>query len=129
MARPIPDIGDLSKLDKEIKPKETKSTIDAAFYSLRSKPSNNFVLGSICGWFAGMTVVRVGKIAAFGLGGGILMLHFASEWDYIRVNWERVRQAAGESRKLTERFLSFVRRNSSSSIGFAGGFFFGVASA
>lgn len=75
-----------------------------------------------------MTVIRVGKIAAFGLGGSVLILHFASEGGYVNVNWERIRETARRSQEWMEKGLAFLMRNSCFSVGFVGGFFFGVAS-
>ncbi|KAJ8710918.1 hypothetical protein PYW08_009433 [Mythimna loreyi] len=109
-------------------PRKTPSIFDVTIDGLKSNTSKNLILGTITGWVSGISLVRVGKIAAFGLGGGIIFLHFAAEFGYINVNWEKVKETAEESQEWMERFLQFVRKNSCFSVGFLGGFFFGVAS-
>ncbi|XP_030027401.2 FUN14 domain-containing protein 1 [Manduca sexta] len=129
MARPIPSIHprDLTHFD-EIKPRASKSLVNLAIDTIKDKSSKNLVLGTVTGWATGASFVRVGKIAAFGLGGGVLLLHFATELGYIQVNWERIREAAAESQACVECFLQFVKKNSCFTVGFIGGFCFGVAS-
>lgn len=129
MSRPIPDLRHISKLDGPERDKD-KSYFDVAVEKIsRNRPSRNLVLGTATGWLAGAGAVKVGKIAAFGLGGGILLLHFACEWGYIHVNWERVKEAGRQSQDAVDAVFWFVRRNSCYSVGFVGGFFFGIASA
>lgn len=133
MARPIPiPHSDLSKIPKpsvkDLSPKESLSLIDVTIDSIKSNTSKNLILGTFSGWLAGVTVIRVGRIAAFGLGGGIILLHFAAEFEYINVNWDRVKEAAGESQAWMEKILRFVKKNSCFSVGFFGGFFFGIGS-
>lgn len=131
-ARPIPDI-DLRKVSKlsedEIKPREDRSLFDITVDRIsHHRTSRQLVLGTFSGWLAGVTVIKVGKIAAFGLGGGIILLHFASECGYIHVNWERVRESVGHSQAWMEKVVHFVKKNSCYSVGFVGGFFFGFPS-
>lgn len=133
MARPIPhtDLRSLSeRAGKELSPKESQSSsiIDVTIDTIKSKTSKNLILGTVSGWAAGVALVRVGRVAAFGLGGGILLLHFAAECGYIHVNWDRVKDAAAGLQRLADRALRFVNNNSCYSVGFFGGFFFGVAS-
>ncbi|KAF9412166.1 hypothetical protein HW555_009239 [Spodoptera exigua] len=131
MARPIPhaDLRLLPKQsDKENKPKDSQSFLDITIDGIKNTTSKNLLLGTVTGWAAGVSVVRVGRIAAFGLGGGIILLHFAAELGYINVNWDRVKETAGESQQWLDRVLRFVKKNNCFSVGFMGGFFFGVAS-
>ncbi|KAH9640142.1 hypothetical protein HF086_018384 [Spodoptera exigua] len=131
MARPIPhaDLRLLPKQgDKENKPKDSQSFLDITIDGIKNTTSKNLLLGTVTGWAAGVSVVRVGRIAAFGLGGGIILLHFAAEFGYINVNWDRVKETAGESQQWLDRVLRFVKKNNCFSVGFMGGFFFGVAS-
>ncbi|XP_028166886.1 FUN14 domain-containing protein 1-like [Ostrinia furnacalis] len=130
MARPIPDINlrDISK-QEDIKPRESRSYFDLTLDRItNNRSSRNLVFGTLSGWVAGVSVIRVGKVAAFGLGGGVILLHFASELGYINVNWDRVREAAGQSQAWVDRVMQFVKKNSCFSVGFVGGFFFGIAS-
>ncbi|CAH1640531.1 unnamed protein product [Spodoptera littoralis] len=131
MARPIPhtDLRHLPKqADKELKPKETQSFLDITIDGIKHTTSQNLLLGTITGWGAGVSIVRVGRIAAVGLGGSIILLHFAAEFGYINVNWDRVKETAGESQQWLDRVLRFIKKNNCFSVGFMGGFFFGVAS-
>lgn len=133
MARPIPETPDFdlrnkSKKDiEEVKSKESKSIFDISD-KICSNTSKNFFLGTFSGWMAGVTVVKVGRIAAFGIGGSVILLHFASELGFINVNWERVKESARQSQAWLDWLLKLIRNNGCYSIGFIGGFFFGVGS-
>ncbi|CAK1591409.1 unnamed protein product [Parnassius mnemosyne] len=129
MAKPIPDIN-LSELSKyAAKPKEESSIFEVAVNKInKCSSSKNLLVGTFSGWVTGVGVSKVGKVAAFGLGGGVILLHFACEFGYIHVNWEKIREGVANSQELMEKFLRFVKRNSCLSVGFIGGFFFGVAS-
>lgn len=128
MAKPIPELN-LSELSKFApKPKED-SIFEVTVNNITKRSSSTRLLvGTAGGWVTGVGVSRVGKVAAFGLGGGIILLHFACELGYIHVNWEKVRDGVGRSQDLIEKVLRFVKKNSCLSVGFIGGFFFGVAS-
>lgn len=129
MANPIPniDLRYLSKLDA--KPQE-KSIIDEAIQRLpKSNSTKDLLLGTFSGWVAGVCITKVGKVASFGLGGSIILLHFASELGYINVNWERIKEAISRNQELVDKALRFVKKNSCFSVGCVGGFFFGMASA
>lgn len=45
---------------------------------------------------------------------------------YVNVNWDRVKEAAAQSQAWAERTVNYVKANSCFSVGFLGGFFFGV---
>ncbi|XP_046973685.1 FUN14 domain-containing protein 1-like [Vanessa cardui] len=130
MAKPIPeiDLRNISKKD-EIKCKEDKTFYDETIDKISKYNNKELILGTFGGWIAGVGVAKVGKIAAFGLGGGIILLHFATEIGYINVNWERVSEGVGYCQDLIDKLLRFVKKNGCFSVGFIGGFFFGVASA
>lgn len=38
----------------------------------------------------GFITMKIGKIAAVGLGGGVIMLHIASQKGYIDINWDKI---------------------------------------
>ncbi|KAJ8709947.1 hypothetical protein PYW07_009313 [Mythimna separata] len=109
-------------------PVKVPSVFDITIDGLKSNTSKNLILGTFTGWLSGLTLIRIGRIAAFGLGGGIILLHFAAEFGYINVNWDKVKETAEGSQAWMEKLLQGVRRNSCFSVGFLGGFFFGVAS-
>ncbi|XP_072948390.1 uncharacterized protein [Epargyreus clarus] len=126
MAKPIPDI-DLRMLSKKDE-KGTESVIDSTINKInKKKSSRDLVLGTFSGWLIGVGSYKVGKISAFGLGGSIILLHLASEFGYIHVNWDRVKEALNQSQELLEMVVQFAKKNSCFSVGFVGGFFFGVA--
>ncbi|XP_068625328.1 FUN14 domain-containing protein 1-like [Battus philenor] len=128
MAKPIPDLN-LSELSKfASKPKED-SVFDVTINKISKRSSStNLLVGTFAGWVTGVGVARIGKIAAFGLGGGVILLHFACDLGYIHVNWDKVREGIGHCQQAMEKFLRFVKKNNCLSVGFIGGFFFGVAS-
>lgn len=129
MAKPIPDF-DLRNLSKsEVIGGKEKTFFDDTLNKISKSNSKDLILGTVSGWITGVGVTKIGKVAAFGLGGSIILLHFASDFGYISVNWDKVRDAIGRSQEIIEKLGSFVRRNSCFSVGFVGGFFFGVASA
>lgn len=129
MAKPIPDF-DLRNLSKsEVIGGKEKTFFDDTLNKISKSNSKDLILGTVSGWITGVGVAKIGKVAAFGLGGSIILLHFASDFGYISVNWDKVRDAIGRSQEIIEKLGSFVRRNSCFSVGFVGGFFFGVASA
>lgn len=126
MAKPIPTDLDLRNLSRDVKPEET--LFDKTINNFGKGNSKDLVLGTVGGWVTGVGVIKIGKTAAVGLGGSILLLHFATELGYLCVNWEKVREAMGYSQELIDAVLRFVRKNSCFSVGFVGGFFFGVGS-
>ncbi|XP_060807313.1 FUN14 domain-containing protein 2-like [Amyelois transitella] len=129
MARPLdPSLGDIRRVDEEIRRRDRRNLFDKSVDCLSSSTSRHLAIGTFTGWFTGVTVVKVGKIAAFGLGGGVILLHFATEFGYITVNWERVRETSGNCQQLVEKILAFAKNHSGYTVGFIGGFFFGVAS-
>lgn len=126
MAKPIPDL-DLRNISK--RDEIEKEEIHEEDNYPENYNSVNLIVGTVCGWVVGIGVAKVGKTAAFGLGGSVLLLHFAAELGYVQVNWVKVKRVLGRSQEMVNKTLSFVKRNSGGSVGFIGGFFFGVASA
>lgn len=48
----------------------------------------------------GFITMKVGKIAAFAVGGGIIMLQIAAHQGYIKINWDKIQRKA---EKITDR--------------------------
>lgn len=48
------------------------------------------VLGAGSGWATGYITMKVGKVAAVALGGGIILLQVANQQGYIKVDWSKV---------------------------------------
>ncbi|CAH3941665.1 unnamed protein product [Pieris brassicae] len=126
MAKPIPADFDLRHLSRDVKPED--NFFDKTLNNFSKGNGKDLVLGTIGGWITGVGIIKVGKTAAVGLGGSILLLHFATELGYLCVNWDKVREAMSYSQELMDAVLRFVRKNSCFSVGFVGGFFFGVGS-
>nr|XP_034825879.1 FUN14 domain-containing protein 1-like [Maniola hyperantus] len=129
MAKPIPDFDLRNHSKTEVIGCKEKAFFDDTLNKISKNNSKDLILGTISGWVTGIGVAKIGKVAAFGLGGGVILLHFASELGYIHVNWDKVRDTIGKSQEILDKVGSFVTKNSCFSVGFVGGFFFGVASA
>lgn len=129
MAKPIPDFDLRNHSKSEVIDGKEKAFFDDTLNKISKSNSKDLILGTVSGWITGVGVAKIGKVAAFGLGGSIILLHFASDFGYISVNWDKVRDTIGRSQEIIEKVGSFVRKNSCFSVGFVGGFFFGVASA
>lgn len=135
MARPIPETPDFdlrkkSKKDVEVYINDSNKSIFDISDQFRNntEKGKNVVIGTFSGWMAGMSVVKIGRVAAFGLGGSVILLHFANELGYINVNWERIKESAGQSQAWLDWLFRFVKQNSCYSVGFVGGLCFGIAS-
>ncbi|KAF2904707.1 hypothetical protein ILUMI_01460 [Ignelater luminosus] len=57
-----------------------------------SKPSatKQLIKGALSGWLTGYLAIKVGKITACAIGGGIILLEIANEKGYMNVNWDKV---------------------------------------
>lgn len=38
----------------------------------------------------GFITMKIGKVAAVGIGGGVILLHIASQKGYIDINWDKL---------------------------------------
>ncbi|KAJ4435720.1 hypothetical protein ANN_18336, partial [Periplaneta americana] len=71
--------------------KETKGFIDRVLGDVgKSSATKQLVIGSISGWCTGFITMKVGKVAAIAVGGGIILLQVANHQGYINVNWDKV---------------------------------------
>ncbi|XP_055917745.1 FUN14 domain-containing protein 1 isoform X1 [Eupeodes corollae] len=57
--------------------------------SSRSAYSQLFI-GVASGWATGYATGKIGKIAAFAIGGGIIVMEIAHQEGYIKVDWSKV---------------------------------------
>lgn len=95
-------------------------------------------LGSVSGWTTGFLTMKVGKTAAFAVGGGIIVYQIAFHTGYVNMDWDQVKKKAQNTSKKIEtqyngaQFLSNVKRfsraNTYFTAGFVGGFLIGLAS-
>ena len=52
----------------------------------------------------GFMTMKVGKVAAFAVGGGIIMLQIAANQGYIKINWDKIQKKADKlSDKVEEK--------------------------
>lgn len=68
--------------------------------------------------------MKVGKVAAFAVGGGIIMLQIAANQGYIKINWDKIQKKAdkisdkveekltGEGPKLMDKVSLAISNNS-----------------
>ncbi|XP_076685734.1 FUN14 domain-containing protein 1 isoform X2 [Andrena cerasifolii] len=75
--------------------KEAKSMIDKILGDVSKKSATKqIIIGTSSGWVTGFVTMKVGKIAAFAVGGGIIMLQIAAHQGYIKVNWDKIQKKA-----------------------------------
>ncbi|XP_017758160.1 PREDICTED: FUN14 domain-containing protein 1 isoform X2 [Eufriesea mexicana] len=82
--------------------KENKEDIIDKLLGDVSKKSatKQIIIGTTSGWLTGFVTMRVGKIAAFAVGGGIIMLQIAAHQGYIKINWDKIQKKA---EKITDK--------------------------
>ncbi|XP_076246997.1 uncharacterized protein LOC143186979 isoform X2 [Calliopsis andreniformis] len=101
--------------------KEAKSLLDKILGDVsKTSATKQIIIGTTSGWVTGFVTIKVGKIAAFAVGGGIIMLQLAAHQGYIKVNWDKIQKKAekitdkveekvtGEGPKLIDKVERFV---------------------
>ncbi|XP_008544714.1 FUN14 domain-containing protein 2 [Microplitis demolitor] len=74
---------------------EAKSYLDKVFGDIsKTSATKQIVIGTTSGWMTGFLAMKVGKIAAFSVGGGIIILQIAVHQGYIKVNWDKIQKKA-----------------------------------
>ncbi|XP_055590284.1 FUN14 domain-containing protein 1 [Uranotaenia lowii] len=87
--------------EKKIRKDETNKEIinmsEAAGYLDRfvgdvSKKSatKQILIGAGSGWATGYITMKVGKMAAIAVGGGIILLQIANQQGYIQIDWNKI---------------------------------------
>lgn len=56
----------------------------------KSSAAKQIVIGAGSGWITGFVTMKVGKMAAVALGGGIIVLQFAHQQGYITIDWNKI---------------------------------------
>lgn len=80
-----------AKNNKIIKMPADGSFLDKILGDVSKKSATNqIVLGAASGWVTGYVTMKVGKVAAIALGGGIILLQVANQQGYINVNWSKI---------------------------------------
>ncbi|XP_026670296.1 FUN14 domain-containing protein 2 isoform X3 [Ceratina calcarata] len=81
--------------------KEAKSILDKILGDVsKTSATKQIVIGTTSGWLTGFVTMKIGKVAAFAVGGGIIMLQIAAHQGYIKVNWDKIQRKA---EKITDK--------------------------
>ncbi|XP_015187925.1 PREDICTED: FUN14 domain-containing protein 1 isoform X1 [Polistes dominula] len=81
--------------------KEAKSFLDKVLGDVgKTSATKQIIIGTTSGWMTGFLTMKVGKVAAFAVGGGIIILQIAAHQGYIKVNWDKIQRKA---EKLTDK--------------------------
>lgn len=101
--------------------KDAKGIIDKILGDVSTtSATKQIMIGTASGWATGFMTMKVGKVAAFALGGGIIMLQIAANQGYIKINWDKIQKKAdkltdkveekltGEGPKLMDKMERFV---------------------
>ncbi|XP_041975537.1 FUN14 domain-containing protein 1 isoform X1 [Aricia agestis] len=70
---------------------DAKNFIEKAISDIgKTSATKQLILGTASGWITGFLTMKIGKIAAVGVGGGVILLHIASQKGYIDINWDKI---------------------------------------
>ncbi|XP_011304056.1 FUN14 domain-containing protein 1 isoform X2 [Fopius arisanus] len=130
---------DISEISKDVS-KEAKSLIDKILGDVsKTSATKQIIIGTTSGWATGFLAMKVGKVVAFSVGGGIIMLQVAANQGYIKINWNKIQEKAeklsdkveekitGEGPNFMSKIGMWCRQNSCLATSFLGGFIIGVA--
>ncbi|XP_071574543.1 FUN14 domain-containing protein 1 isoform X2 [Temnothorax nylanderi] len=105
----------------------------------KSSATKQIIIGSTSGWVTGFVTMKIGKVAACAVGGGIIMLQIAAHQGYININWDKVMRKAekitdkveeritGEGPNFMDKVGKLWRKNSFIATSFLGGFIIGLS--
>ncbi|XP_026473531.1 FUN14 domain-containing protein 1-like isoform X2 [Ctenocephalides felis] len=145
MASPVVRKSNKDEVNKEIVSmdevaKDAKNFIERILGDVsKTSATKQLVIGSLSGWTTGFVTMRIGKLAALAVGGGILILQVANHKGYISIDWDKVTKKAdkvtdkieeavtGETPKLMDKVRIFTRENPYIVTSFIGGFFIGLS--
>ncbi|XP_053979568.1 FUN14 domain-containing protein 1 isoform X1 [Hylaeus volcanicus] len=93
---------DANKEESEIDiSKEAKGIIDKILGDVsKTSATKQIIIGTTSGWVTGFVTMKVGKMAAFAVGGGIIILQIAAHQGYIKINWDKIQKKA---EKITDK--------------------------
>ncbi|CAK9832533.1 FUN14 domain-containing protein 2 [Anthophora retusa] len=75
--------------------KEAKSMVDKILGDVsKTSATKQIIIGTTSGWLTGFISMKVGKMAAFAIGGGIIMLQIAVHQGYVKINWDKIQKKA-----------------------------------
>ncbi|XP_073991241.1 FUN14 domain-containing protein 1-like isoform X2 [Rhodnius prolixus] len=121
--------------------REAKTLVEKVINDVgKTSATKQLIFGCASGWMTGYLMMKVGKVAAVALGGGIILLQVANHNGYIKVNWDRLYKkvdevgdtveatATSKGPKLMDKVRRFAQENTYMAAGYAGGFLIGIAS-
>lgn len=80
-----------AKNNKIIKMPADSSFLDKIVGDVSKKSATQqILLGAGSGWATGYVTMKVGKVAAIALGGGIILLQVAHQQGYVKVDWSKI---------------------------------------
>ncbi|KMQ91716.1 fun14 domain-containing protein 2 [Lasius niger] len=81
--------------------KEARSILEKFLGDVsKSSATKQIIIGSTSGWVTGLVTMKIGKVAACAVGGGIIMLQIAAHQGYIKINWDKITKKA---EKITDK--------------------------
>lgn len=81
---------DIAKMTNNVE-KDAKSFVNKILGDVsKTSATKQVALGTVSGWVTGLLAMRIGKVAAVTVGGGIILIQIANEQGYINVNWDKV---------------------------------------
>ncbi|XP_020290552.1 FUN14 domain-containing protein 2 [Pseudomyrmex gracilis] len=81
--------------------KDVKPLVEKVFGDIsKSSATKQILIGSASGWITGFVTMKVGKVAACAVGGGIIILQIATDQGYIKINWDKIKNKA---EKITDK--------------------------
>ncbi|XP_018055117.1 PREDICTED: FUN14 domain-containing protein 1 isoform X3 [Atta colombica] len=140
----------IPKKNKEDANKEAYSSIDASQEAKsflekimgdvsKSSATKQIIIGTTSGWVTGFVTMKIGKMAACAVGGGIIMLQIAAHQGYIKINWDKIMSKAekitdkveekitGEGPNFMDKVGILWRKSSYIATSFLGGFIIGLS--
>ncbi|KAJ6633656.1 FUN14 domain-containing protein 1, partial [Pseudolycoriella hygida] len=118
----------------------TGSSLEKFLDNINGKSATKqIIFGSVAGWFSGYSTMKIGKTAAFLIGGGIIFLQVANEQGWIKIDYnilsneidkaaEKVEAVtSNEGPKLLDRVKQICLDNTTTATGFVGGFLIGMS--
>lgn len=77
--------------------KEAQSLIDKVIGDVgKTSATRQLIIGTTSGWITGYLMMKVGKMAAVAVGGGIILLQIANHNGYVKVNWDKITKKVDE---------------------------------
>lgn len=106
----------------------------------KKSATKQILIGAGSGWATGYITMKVGKMAAIAVGGGIILLQVANQQGYIQIDWNKINKkvdkvtdkveeaVTGQGPSWADKVLKVAKENSYLATGFLGGFLIGMAS-